>query len=121
MFRNVVGLENVSTRVINEYVRELREEIRQDIVSQSPQRLWRALRRHKRGLLRRTAKAAASPTAATTAAARGATPSSDGEESSSEEDDFDEDEWRDSESHVLSEAQAMLLYEELGTSVFDDM
>jgi hypothetical protein len=81
------------------YVAELREELREDIESQSPPGVWRMLRQQ----------------------ARRAGPGLDASDTDDEEDDDEEDEDDEDDCtgvHVLSEAQALLLRQELGDTVF---
>ena len=138
----VPGLGRLSHKVVREYVASLREELREDIQSQSPPRLWRLLRRQRKAAIRaqRAGGAAAEAKAARRLPVATVLPVDEedeedeegiDEEDEEEEDGVVEDDSDDSEEDdepledggrfVLSEAQALLLRQELGADVFDDL
>lgn len=126
----VAGLGALSHKVVREYVASLRQELREDIESQSPPRLWRLLRRQRKRALRR-ARAVAAGRGAAGAESDSSDDEEDGQDDSGQEDsdtDGEDDMWdADGDGqgqhgrYVLSEAQALLLRQELGADVFDDL
>ncbi|KAA0159465.1 hypothetical protein FNF31_04831 [Cafeteria roenbergensis] len=124
----VAGLGALSHKVVREYVASLRQELREDIESQSPPRLWRLLRRQRKRALRRARAVAAGRPGAESDSSDDDEGGQEDSETDDSDTDGDDDVWdADGDGqgqrgrYVLSEAQALLLRQELGADVFDDL